>query len=297
MNSKAIRKQLLAAVAMVLVAAVALGSSTYAWFVASGTVTATGMKVQAKSEGGLAISHGGTAWGTSADGNAGTTASKLNPASTKDFTLWSTATALDPSKKDADQTTRKAVTLTQDDNGNTTTDNGYVLARQFLIRSSNPSMLAKGLTVKSITVDSNKTGADGKPVFTMSTALRVGLAFSNLPGTTTSKTMIVAPVTVTTNTQGDKANQPTTSYKFYKDASDTTGADVTLTTIGDSGAEVVASDVTIPNGTSSAIQVVVYVWIEGEDNNLYSDNFHVEDLSVTVEFESKDFSGTAVVSP
>lgn len=33
MNSKAIRKQLLAAVAMVLVAAVALGSSTYAWFV------------------------------------------------------------------------------------------------------------------------------------------------------------------------------------------------------------------------------------------------------------------------
>ena len=46
MNSKAIRKQLLAAVAMVLVAAVALGSSTYAWFVASGTVTATGMMVQ-----------------------------------------------------------------------------------------------------------------------------------------------------------------------------------------------------------------------------------------------------------
>ena len=48
MNSKAIKKQLLAAVAMVLVAAVALGSSTYAWFVASGTVTAEGMKVQAR---------------------------------------------------------------------------------------------------------------------------------------------------------------------------------------------------------------------------------------------------------
>ena len=41
MNSKAIRKQLLAAVAMVLVAAVALGSSTYAWFVSNNSVTAT----------------------------------------------------------------------------------------------------------------------------------------------------------------------------------------------------------------------------------------------------------------
>lgn len=40
MNSKAIRKQLLAAVAMVLVAAVALGSSTYAWFVNNNKVTA-----------------------------------------------------------------------------------------------------------------------------------------------------------------------------------------------------------------------------------------------------------------
>ena len=32
MQSKAIKRQLLAAVAMVLVAAIALGSSTYAWF-------------------------------------------------------------------------------------------------------------------------------------------------------------------------------------------------------------------------------------------------------------------------
>ena len=45
MNSKAIKRQLLAAIAMVLVAALALGSSTYAWFVASGSVTAKDMKV------------------------------------------------------------------------------------------------------------------------------------------------------------------------------------------------------------------------------------------------------------
>lgn len=51
MNSKAIRKQLLAAVAMVLVAAVALGSSTYAWFASNNKVTADGMNITAVTEG------------------------------------------------------------------------------------------------------------------------------------------------------------------------------------------------------------------------------------------------------
>ena len=51
MNSKAIRKQLFAAVAMVLVAAVALGSSTYAWFANNNKVTANGMQISAATEG------------------------------------------------------------------------------------------------------------------------------------------------------------------------------------------------------------------------------------------------------
>ena len=51
MNSKAIRKQLFAAVAMVLVAAVALGSSTYAWFASNNKVTADGMNITAVTEG------------------------------------------------------------------------------------------------------------------------------------------------------------------------------------------------------------------------------------------------------
>lgn len=50
MNSKAIRKQLLAAVAMVLVAAVALGSSTYAWFAANNQVKANMASIKAISD-------------------------------------------------------------------------------------------------------------------------------------------------------------------------------------------------------------------------------------------------------
>ena len=43
---------------MVCVAAVALGSSTYAWFAANNKVQATGMEVTAVAEGGIEIAYG-----------------------------------------------------------------------------------------------------------------------------------------------------------------------------------------------------------------------------------------------
>ena len=71
MNVKALKKQLMAAIAMVLVAAVALGSSTYAWFVNNTKVTAESVTLTAKTSYALLISQGtsGTAttasdWGT-----------------------------------------------------------------------------------------------------------------------------------------------------------------------------------------------------------------------------------------
>ena len=48
-NVKALKKQLAAAIAMVCVAAVALGSSTYAWFVSNNTVAATVSSISAQS--------------------------------------------------------------------------------------------------------------------------------------------------------------------------------------------------------------------------------------------------------
>lgn len=49
MSVKTLRKQLFAAIAMVLVAAIALGSSTYAWFVSNNTVEATTTSIYAQS--------------------------------------------------------------------------------------------------------------------------------------------------------------------------------------------------------------------------------------------------------
>lgn len=58
MSTKALKTQLLAAIAMVLVASIALGSSTYAWFASNRAVTATDMKVTATTTGSLVITKG-----------------------------------------------------------------------------------------------------------------------------------------------------------------------------------------------------------------------------------------------
>ena len=49
MNVKTLKKQLMAAIAMVCVAAIALGSSTYAWFVSNNSVKATTTSISAQS--------------------------------------------------------------------------------------------------------------------------------------------------------------------------------------------------------------------------------------------------------
>ena len=49
MKMKSLKTQFIGAIAMVLVAAIAMGSSTYAWFAMNNQVTATGMQVEVKS--------------------------------------------------------------------------------------------------------------------------------------------------------------------------------------------------------------------------------------------------------
>ena len=81
-NVKGLKKQLAAAVAMVCVAAVALGSSTYAWFVSNNTVKATTTNISAQSNSAYlvidtkATSKDSTSAATATD----TTAVKLYPA-------------------------------------------------------------------------------------------------------------------------------------------------------------------------------------------------------------------------
>lgn len=280
MNSKAIRKQLLAAVAMVLVAAVALGSSTYAWFVQGGTVKATGMKVNLQSEGGLLIRYkdsGG--WGVTATATTTTAQAKtLTPVSTKTMATWSFAEAAGTGAATAQQATRKAVTNDIFTGGDVTkyiANNNYVLMEDFYIRSANPSKVGNGLKVPQIEVTTaNKL---------ISTSLRVGVLVKG----TTDKPFIYGPVTVTGS--DNKSNSATQAYKFYTDAADQTGADVELsnasTLILDAGTKIPA--------TGDPVHVQIFIWYEGEDTNCYTDVLDTEDLSITVQFEANTYEGTA----
>lgn len=277
MNSKAIKKQLLAAVAMVLVAAVALGSSTYAWFVASGTVTAEGMKVQARAEGGLAIRWAGETselWATSASAKM-ETAQKLLPASTADLAKWTYAKALDASKSDADTKSYADVTkLVYGGESGAFKTNDYVVMQPFEVRSTSESKLAKGLYVSGVTVDRTQN-KDLDP------ALRVGVRMVSASGDVTAK-YIYAPI-----------DGHSDSYS-WKDASNGNNAtDVALEPIGDgtNGKSQLASSTTpIPFDKGQAVKVQVFIWYEGEDATLFSNNYAANDLNVTVAFTSNELT-------
>lgn len=74
MDTKALKKQMGAAIAMVLVAAVALGSATFAWFVTNNTVKATTSTISAQSNAAfMTIANGATGASDSNETQATTT--------------------------------------------------------------------------------------------------------------------------------------------------------------------------------------------------------------------------------
>ena len=87
---KVLKKQMAAAVAMVLVAAIALGSSTYAWFVNNAQVTATNVNVTATTAYSLQIRK--TTGGYATTVNMGATNNYLVPVSTTGDLVATTGT-------------------------------------------------------------------------------------------------------------------------------------------------------------------------------------------------------------
>ncbi|MDY3224499.1 MAG: hypothetical protein SOW84_01315 [Candidatus Faecousia sp.] len=116
-NSKAIRRQLLAAIAMVLVAAVALGSSTYAWFASNNTVSANMSSITATSDAAfLEIQKGDLDWAELTEVDFTEESPKeLLPARYKSTSssLFETAFAIAPDAATIDNTTVSDVSVDQ----------------------------------------------------------------------------------------------------------------------------------------------------------------------------------------
>ncbi len=177
MTSKALKSQLLAAVAMVLVAAIALGGSTFAWFANNSAVTATGMQVTAISaETFLLISSTNTTAAAIQTENKTTTAltvtaeeAKVYPAAhntianTTDAAVgsWYTGFSADPSAVTLDNATK--TTLTSYDN--------YVIHKQVWITVAKNSSPVKELKVKAtIAAAGSKTITQAKVLVTSASA-------------------------------------------------------------------------------------------------------------------------------
>ena len=277
---KALKKQLAAAIAMVMVAAIALASSTYAWFVNNSVVTATGMQVQAQTEGGIEIAYSDAdstdgAYASSATTGA-SSAITLAPISTLNTSAWYHAGAIKSSESAGNAESYETYNMTESNIENQAfgkvgkhENTSYYMVQNFNIRSTSSTSLAKGLSVDSVSV----TGASAN----MSQALRVAVKVGN--GTA----LIYDP-------NGEK-----TSYTVYSGHTGT-GSNAQKTTAGtvnctDKSTKTVltnASDTIAAKGTNKngGVDVKVYIWFEGEDTQLYSDNFTAENLTVTVQFSA-----------
>lgn len=290
MNSKAIKRQLLAAIAMVLVAAIALGSSTYAWFVASGTVTATGMKVTVQTEGGIMIrgvsSDGSSTseWGTTAQAVANNKVT-LYPTSTINLTNWVHASSRNEDSADAKHSPDAAAGEKVDDIYKPITENldKYRRVDSFAIRS------ASGTDIENASLRITGVKAETAAGATVNTALlnkaiRVGVCMTANGGGR-------AP---------DASTEKGSKFYIYAPGIDTSSFELTavysnsdkLTENKSAGEEdfLFLTGNKIP-GAETGAKVDIYTWYEGEDSNCKNTNLvkssnvlSPDELTISVEF-------------
>lgn len=93
-NTKFRRRALISSVAMLLVALVALGSATFAWFSTTSTATARAMTAGTTKSSNLLLSEDKTAWVQNLTfATAGFSGTNMNPITTSNFTTWQYAQA------------------------------------------------------------------------------------------------------------------------------------------------------------------------------------------------------------
>ena len=238
----ALKKQLAAAIAMVMVAAVALGSSTYAWFVSNNKVTATTTNISAQSNSAYLVIDTTT---TSTASTSSTTASgddkALYPAKiekSEGKALWKSAYA----EKASEATAKTGTEFTIDDG---TADKavaaGYAVKNTFYIGTGTydgefTNLRITGVTVDTATTDENKN---------LGNAMRV---------------LVVC---------GD-------DWQVWSAAGEKLSSSESIGTAFSTGVK-----------KNQDATVNVYVYYDGDDTNVYSDNLtNLISNGVTITFEA-----------
>lgn len=257
---KALKKQMGAAIAMVCVAAIALGSSTYAWFVSNNNVKATTTNISAQSNSAYLVIDTKTTskTSTSATTATDTTAVKLYPAQvvngTESYKFESAYAAA------ADNALEKAATrFTVGTNGTAeeAVDNSYAHKDTFYIGTGGYDGRFTNLKVEGVTVSAKNTDkAD------LVNAMRVLVVCGDQWTVWENGKEVTSVATLKTD---GTATENTTLTAKYTDATN----------------KAIAASVSKGND----VTVDVYVFYDGAEGEVNSDNLaDLADCGVTVTF-------------
>jgi len=300
-NANSARRKLIPAVGMLVASAMMLSSATYAWFSMSKDVSVTGMKIQATAEDGLVISDytkenwatswtvpmttavtlaptstsgvltaGGTAtsagsadaWVTSksryfnqADKNQGEAAKAAGASGYADLTLTYSSPA---------STIAAEGTFTTGEGIGKVGDTNYVLMKNFYIKATGQAAWASNLVI-----DEVKASIDSGTMGDLSKSLRVLV----VAGT---NSFIYAPVSGYDNACQFKASG--TNLTLVASTTDSTCSSIT----------------SIPITDEAAVNVRMYLYFEGEDQNCTSANISgitPDSLTVSAKFKTAASGG------
>lgn len=263
MDTKALKKQMGAAIAMVLVAAVALGSATFAWFVSNNTVKATTSNIAAQSNSAYLVIDTKTT-STSSTGAVSspiTTTTPLYPAMTvKSGTKaeWKSAYALSADKSDKKDGTEFTI---GDGTAAKAVEAGYAVKDTFYVGTGTYDGEFTNLQIKGVTVSTPESTENKN----LGNALRV---------------LVVC---------GEK-------WEVWS------GSGIQLSSSSDSNpataSNLLATDDAVIKANNDA-QIDVYLYYDGNDANVFSNNLEkiktmAGDNGVTITFEAtpKEYKGT-----
>ena len=297
------KKRLVAAVAMLALSSASLFGSTYAWFTMNKEVTVQNMQVQAKADQGLLINEVATAGDQNWDELATTSQStgiQLHATSTANTDDWyvayskksNTAAAASAGQASTDLTTEGYRTLgtspfttstetvaaaagtnakheiiyvDKDADSEYDLGEGYYVKYTYYLKSSGDALgltttqgdLNQSLWIKDMTITNNNNSGMAQNQEDLDAAFRVAVVVNK-------KAYFFAPVTgATTSYYVNAANAATTAYTTNQQ----TGMD------------------SIPAVTADGTPVYVYLYFEGEDAKLKTDNVISTLDNVTVSFK------------
>lgn len=252
MDTKALKKQMVAAIAMVLVAAVALGSATFAWFVTNNKVDATTSTISAQSNAAFMTIANGTEGAKDVDTTSvttGVTTKPLFPATYGEETgsvkgTWMTGYGTDLDNGALNSVLKKCEDPANPDNAGTTAAalaGGYALQQDYNVSSKGQNLT--GLQVEKVAVAKDST-SDSE----LAKALRV----------------------LVTNANG-------TAWVVYGQKTDSAEYECKLSSDAGNAATVSLGDITAKQDTA----VHVYLYYEGKDAKVTTRNLQENKLTAT----------------